>query len=65
MKRQLRVGFDENWKFTRKAKRRDGNFDADNRIEEDKLEENQSIPEKTVKNANSSISLQLASEFNS
>jgi hypothetical protein len=40
MKRQLRVGFDENWKFTRKAKRRDGNFDADNRIEEDKLEEN-------------------------
>jgi hypothetical protein len=40
MKRQLRVGFDENWKFTRKAKRRDCNFDADNRIEEDKLEEN-------------------------
>lgn len=40
MKRQLGVGFDENWKFSRKAKRRDDNYDAEDRIEEDNLEEN-------------------------
>jgi len=40
MKRQLRVRFDENRLLTHKIKRREANFDADNRIEEDKLEEN-------------------------
>ena len=40
MKRQLGVGYDENWKFPRKAIRRDDNYDADDRIEEDNLEEN-------------------------
>lgn len=40
MKKQLGIGFEESRKFSRNPKRREVNFDADNRIEEDNLEEN-------------------------
>lgn len=62
MKNQLSAGgFEESKKFNRNFR---PNFDEDNRIEEDNLEENQSYPEKKIrKSFNSSMSEKLASEL--
>jgi hypothetical protein len=46
-------------------KRKENNFEDNNRIEEDNLEENSSFQENIVQSGISSLSIQSASEFDS